>query len=135
MLDIAMKNSSSERRSVDCERSVNDMLYAWYMEDNINKEYTGVITSITASIKGEQDLLVGNIIGSNIFNICIVLGVPVAIFGTIKANGFNMIDIAAFILSAIILYMFAKKKQTVGKKEGIFMVLLFILYYTLVFVI
>ncbi len=48
MLDIAMKNSSSERRSVDCERSVNDMLYAWYMEDNINKEYTGVITSITA---------------------------------------------------------------------------------------
>ena len=48
MLDIAMKNSSSERRSVDCERSVNDMLYAWYMESNINKEYTGVITSITS---------------------------------------------------------------------------------------
>ncbi len=94
-----------------------------------------LITSITASIKGEQDLLVGNIIGSNIFNICVVLGIPVAIFGTIKANGFNMIDIAAFILSAIILYMFAKKRQTVGKKEGIFMVLLFILYYTLVFVI
>nr|MBP3258734.1 calcium/sodium antiporter [Bacilli bacterium] len=94
-----------------------------------------LITSITASIKGEQDLLVGNIIGSNIFNICIVLGIPVAIFGTIQANGFNMIDITAFILSAIILYMFAKKRQTVGKKEGICMVLLFILYYSLVFVI
>ena len=94
-----------------------------------------LITSITASVKGEQDLLVGNIIGSNIFNICVVLGIPVAIFGTIEANGFNMIDIVAFILSSVILYMFAKKRQTVGKKEGIFMVLLFILYYTLVFVI
>ena len=94
-----------------------------------------LITSITASVKNEQDLLVGNIIGSNIFNICIVLGIPVAIFGTIEANGFNMIDIIAFILSAIILYMFAKKRQTVGKKEGFFMVLLFIIYYTLVFII
>ena len=48
MLEIAMKNSSSERRSVDCERSVNDMLYAWFMEDKIGNEYDGVITSITA---------------------------------------------------------------------------------------
>ena len=48
MLEIAMKNSSSERRSVDCERSVNDMLYAWYMEDKIRKEYTGTITSVTS---------------------------------------------------------------------------------------
>ena len=48
MLDIAMKNSSSERRSVDCERSVDDMLYAWYMEDKVNCEYEGIITSITS---------------------------------------------------------------------------------------
>ena len=48
MLEIAMKNSSSERRSVDCERSVNDMLYAYYMEDKIRNEYEGVITSITS---------------------------------------------------------------------------------------
>ena len=48
MTDIAMKNSSSERRAVDCERSVDDMLYAWYMEDKINNEYEGIITSITS---------------------------------------------------------------------------------------
>ena len=48
MLDIAMKNSSSEKRAVDCERSVNDMLYAWYMEDKVNNEYEGIITSITS---------------------------------------------------------------------------------------
>ena len=93
-----------------------------------------LITSITASLKGEQDLLVGNIIGSNIFNICVVLGIPVAIFGTIEASGFNYIDIVAFIISAIILYMFAKKNQKVGIKEGIVMVTLFVLYYTTVII-
>ena len=46
--DIASKNSISERKSVDCERAVDDMLYAWYMESNIGKEYEAIITSITA---------------------------------------------------------------------------------------
>ncbi|MCR5349503.1 MAG: ribonuclease R [Acholeplasmatales bacterium] len=47
MNEIAMRNSMCERKSVDCEREVNDMLYAWYMESNIGKLYTGVITSMT----------------------------------------------------------------------------------------
>lgn len=94
-----------------------------------------LITSITASIKNEQELLVGNIIGSNIFNICVVLGIPVAIFGTIEANGFNLIDIVAFLLSALVLFIFSKTGKEISKKEGIVMVLMFIIYYTLVFVI
>ncbi len=92
-----------------------------------------LITSIASSKKGEDELLVGNIIGSNIFNICIVLGIPVAIFGTIKASGFSMIDIAVFILSALALYIVAKTKKQIGKKEGIIMILMFIIYYTIIF--
>ena len=94
-----------------------------------------LITSITASIKDEQELLVGNIIGSNIFNICIVLGVPVAIFGTIEANGFTIIDIFIFILSAFLLYVFSKTGKVISKKEGLFMIAIFVIYYTLVFTI
>ncbi|MBR3617699.1 MAG: ribonuclease R [Acholeplasmatales bacterium] len=45
--DIANKNSISERKSVDCERAVNDMLYSWYMESKVGYEYDAVITSIT----------------------------------------------------------------------------------------
>ena len=45
--EIGLKTSASERRAIECERSVDDMLYAWYMEANINKVYRGVITSIT----------------------------------------------------------------------------------------
>ncbi|MDE5546125.1 MAG: ribonuclease R [Anaeroplasmataceae bacterium] len=46
--DIALRNSKSERSSIDCEREVNDMLYAWYMEKHINSTFTGVITSLTS---------------------------------------------------------------------------------------
>ncbi len=94
-----------------------------------------LITAITSIKKGEDELLMGNIIGSNIFNICIVLAIPVAIFGTIEATGFSLIDISTFIIAALLLYIFAKTKKAIGKKEGIIMVALFIIYYTLVFII
>ncbi len=45
--EIGLKTSSSERRAIECERTVNDMLQAWYMETNIHKVYHGMITSIT----------------------------------------------------------------------------------------
>ena len=93
-----------------------------------------LVTSITSSIKGEQDLLLGNLIGSNIFNICIVLGIPVAIFGTIEASGFTMLDIAVFLTTAFILYLFAKTKGKVSRLEGIIMLTIFVIYYTLVIV-
>lgn len=46
--DIAIKNSLSERKSIECERSVNDMLYAWYMQKHINEQFDGIITSMTS---------------------------------------------------------------------------------------
>ena len=44
--DIAIKNSKSERNAIDCEREVNDMLYAWYMSRFVGNKFVGVITSI-----------------------------------------------------------------------------------------
>lgn len=46
--EICLKTSASERRAIDCEREVNDMLYAWYMSRHIQQEYHGIITSLTA---------------------------------------------------------------------------------------
>ena len=46
--DIAFRNSKSERNAVDCERAVDDMLYAWYMESHLYEEYNATITSITS---------------------------------------------------------------------------------------
>lgn len=94
-----------------------------------------LVTTIVSSRKGELDLLLGNIIGSNIFNICVVLGVPVAIYGTLTPASFQWLDLVMLILSSLILYIFAKTKREITKSEGIIMTLLFIIYYTLVFVI
>lgn len=94
-----------------------------------------LVTTIVSSRKGELDLLLGNIIGSNIFNICVVLGVPVAIYGTLTPASFQWLDLVMLILSSLILYIFAKTKREITKSEGIIMTLLFIIYYTLVFII
>ena len=50
------------------------------------------ITVLSAK-KGEFDMAIGNIIGTNIFNICVVLGLPVTIFGAVYSSSFNLIDI------------------------------------------
>ncbi len=88
-----------------------------------------LVTTIVASRKGEQDLAVGNIIGSNIFNICIVLGVPVAIFGTITPSSFQMLDIIALVGSAAMLFLFAATTKRITRAEGAIMLACFVAYY------
>lgn len=94
-----------------------------------------LVTTIVASRKGEQDLVVGNIIGSNIFNICIVLGVPVAIFGTITPASFQMLDIIMLIASAAMLFIFAATQKKITRAEGVVMLLAFVAYYSAIMII
>ena len=94
-----------------------------------------LVTTITAARRGENELLVGNIIGSNIFNICIVLGLPVAIFGTIKPENFEMLDIIMMVGSAAILWMVSKrgsggKSGIIKRSEGFLMLVIFAIYYS-----
>jgi len=89
-----------------------------------------LVTSVTAAIKREQDILVGNIIGSNIFNIGIVLALPVALFGGIIPIEFSYVDIIGLVTSALMLFMFAGTEYKVTKKEGFIMLIAFIIYYT-----
>ena len=94
-----------------------------------------LVTTIVSSKKGEQDLLLGNIIGSNIFNICVVLGVPVAIYGTITPSSFGAVDLVGLIISAILLFLFSLSKKTINRLEGTLLLFLFVIYYLLVFII
>lgn len=92
-----------------------------------------LVTTLVSAKKDEQDLLVGNIIGSNIFNICIVLGIPVTIYGTISSTSFQNIDLIMLIGSSILLFIFAYTKKKITRLEGILMVLTFILYNIILF--
>ena len=89
-----------------------------------------LVTSVQASRKGENDIAIGNIIGSNIFNIGVVIGIPASIIGNIYVQGFNYIDMFAMIISAILLFVLTFKKRKLDKKAGLIMLILFTVYYT-----
>ena len=88
-----------------------------------------LITTITAARRKETDLIVGNIIGSNIFNICIVMGLPVAIFGTITPESFQMIDLVMLIGSAALLLISTRRDRKISRLEGGIMLAIFAAYY------
>ena len=86
-----------------------------------------LVTSLTALRKGENDLVIGNVIGSNIFNILFVLGASSAISAmTISQN--MLIDIVFMIIITIIFFIFGKTQDKYDKKEGIVLIVLFIGY-------
>ena len=88
-----------------------------------------LVTSVIATKKGEYDIAIGNIVGSNIFNIGIVAGLPVAIFGGVGGGAFSYIDIIALIISAVVLFFFARHGGRIGYKKGVIFLLMFVAYY------
>lgn len=91
-----------------------------------------LVTSITATRKGEYDIAIGNVVGSNVFNIGIVIGLPVAILGGIEKIAFSYIDLIVMIASAVLLFIFSVKDNKISKKEGLVFLLIFVVYYTYV---
>mgnify|MGYP004454896773 FL=1 len=91
-----------------------------------------LVTSVTATKKGEYDIAIGNVVGSNIFNIGMVIGLPIAIFGGISDITFNYIDLIVMLLSALLLFIFSFKDKRISKKEGIAFLILFVIYYSYV---
>ena len=89
-----------------------------------------LVTSIQASRKGESDIAIGNIIGSNIFNIGVVIGIPAAFIGQINVGAFNYIDMFIMIISAVLLFMLTYKNRKLDKFEGIILLGIFAFYYT-----
>jgi len=88
-----------------------------------------LITSITAALKKDIDLAIGNIIGSNIFNILWVLGFT-SLITPITIPNFINIDFAFLLIATLLLFlfMFSGKKQELERKHGVLFILLYILY-------
>ncbi len=87
-----------------------------------------LVTSIVAAKKGEADLALGNVIGSNIFNILLVLGISSTV-RVITVAFDSVIDTALLIIvNIIVLAIVLKKKSSVGRGVGIIMVLMYVVY-------
>ncbi len=91
-----------------------------------------LVTSVIATKKGEYDIAMGNVVGSNIFNIGVVLGVPLALFGTISNISISNIDLIALFLSTSLLFIYSLKNYKITKAEGISFLVIFVIYYSYV---
>ena len=89
-----------------------------------------LVTSVTATRKGEYDIAIGNVVGSNIFNIGMVIGIPVTIFGSIPNISINTIDIVVMIIAALLLFIFSFKEHKISRGKGLIFLLIFICYYS-----
>jgi cation:H+ antiporter len=88
-----------------------------------------LVTNIVAARKKRVELVIGNIVGSNIFNIFFILGVT-ALIKTIPLTGENLTDILVLFGTTLLLFLslFVFRKRIITRMEGAFMVLCYVLY-------
>ncbi len=86
-----------------------------------------LVTSLTALKKGENQLVIGNVIGSNIFNILFVLGASSAITA-ISLDSSMLIDVTFMVFVTVLCFIFGKTQDKFDRKEGAILVALFIAY-------
>ena len=88
-----------------------------------------LVTTLVAAIKKRPGMAIGNIVGSNLFNILLILGVSSSI-SPIRIQGITVVDYGIFILSAILLDVFGLSfgDKTIKRFEGSILLSLFIRY-------
>jgi len=87
-----------------------------------------LVTTIVATRKGESNLAIGNIIGSNIFNISIVLGLPVVAMGEVQTLAFGVVDIMFMLLAVVLLWVFSATGRKLKRYEGAILVIMYATY-------
>lgn len=91
-----------------------------------------LVTSVVAARKGENDLAVGNVVGSNIFNILLILGVS-SFITPITLDVTAVYDTIILIIASIIVYVSAISKREIQRKEGILFLVCYVAFFLYVF--
>jgi cation:H+ antiporter len=86
-----------------------------------------LVTSAVASLKNEADIAIGNVVGSNIMNILLILGIT-SIIITISAADISIIDLAFMLLLSILLLPMSRTKYSLSRYEGGLLLLAYSLY-------
>ncbi len=74
-------------------------------------------TSVVAARKGQSAIAIGNVIGSNVFNILLILGLTATI-SPMEIEGITTIDMAVMLISVALVWMFSFTRYTVERWEG-----------------
>ena len=86
-----------------------------------------LVTSIVAAKKNEVDMALGNVIGSNIFNILLIIGVA-AVISPVAFLMENIIDIVILIIMSVVVWGFAWTSKKINRTEGMIMLLMYAVY-------
>ena len=84
-------------------------------------------TSVVAARKGQSAIAIGNVIGSNVFNILLILGAT-AVISPMQIGGITLIDLGLALLSVVIVWFFSFTKYTVARWEGGVLTAIFLIY-------
>ncbi len=84
-------------------------------------------TSVIASRKGENDIALGNVIGSNILNISLILG-TVGTITQVPISSVILTDMAILFVSTLVFLIICKNKDNISKKEGMVLLLMYLAY-------
>lgn len=95
-----------------------------------------LVTSVTAAIKGNSDIAIGNIIGSNIFNILLIIGVS-ALISPLSYNFTYNMQMAILIIAMLVLALFPviPPKNEMSRFNGVIYLILYVIYMIILFVI
>jgi cation:H+ antiporter len=90
-----------------------------------------LVTSVTAARRGNADIAVGNIVGSNIFNILFIIGVSALITPLNYGTGFVFDGIVA-VVTAVALWLFVMRGRKLGRVAGIVMLVMYAVYFVMI---
>lgn len=91
-------------------------------------------TSLVAAIKGKEQLALGNILGSNVFNAMMILGLS-SVITPLSFASMTIVDIITLVLSAVLLLIWAYtgRKNRIDRREGAAMLLCYVAYNVFLF--
>lgn len=84
-------------------------------------------TSVVAAIKGETDIAIGNVVGSNIFNILCILGLS-GMIAPMKSVGIDWVDLGLMVASAFLLWPIMKTGHRISRIEGMLLLISYCVY-------
>ena len=84
-------------------------------------------TSVVAAYKGRSAIAIGNVLGSNVFNILLILGLT-AVVHPMRIMGITIVDLTMMVVSMGLLWMFAFTKYYVSRREGAVLIAGFAIY-------
>ena len=92
-----------------------------------------LVTSMVAAKKGENDIAIGNAIGSSLFNVVLILSTS-AMFSPMPIQMLQLLDVIVMLASAMMVLLFSAKKKEINRTGGIIFILVYVAYFTYIII-